>query len=289
MKLSFPFASRLLSTRLRMDCGVPELHLNDATVRQLLNGTCSTMEIGFGKSRLMRCGLMLVRTNTSLSPITIEKLLTTLGRAIGRIIPDVDRSLVQSIDLRDPLVSGSQFALRSLADDPYRAMPLHTDGAFDKIPPDWVGLAKTHEHQAGGGETLCLRLDEWDDCERFAVSPYASHPVRWTLPRQTRGFRPRRAEFDSSVAPIFERDCERRRIRFARHCISQETLAQSADFGDYVNALEQSLMSSIRKIEVRLNIGDMYFVNNRRVLHGRNRFQPHRELSRSVIRVRGQF
>lgn len=61
-------------------------------------------------------------------------------------------------------------------------MTLHTDGTYVMARTDWILMMKMEEHNALGGESRLLHLDDWEDLEKFANHTLASVPFVYQAP-----------------------------------------------------------------------------------------------------------
>jgi glutarate dioxygenase len=64
----------------------------------------------------------------------------------------------------------------------YRALTLHTDGTFVDEATDWQLMMKFAEKNARGGESRLMRLDDWEDFDRFANDPLGARPIVYKAP-----------------------------------------------------------------------------------------------------------
>ncbi len=231
------------------------------------------------RTQLDRNAIVILRNLPISDRASGERLLRQLASLLGPILPDVDGSQIQQLVVQDPF--GPRTTTGLLANRPYREMPLHTDGAFCEQTPEWVGLLKTDESFANGGDSIFLSLDQWEELDLFSRHPLATREIPWTIPGA--------ANATPYWAPVFQPSPHGLAIRFSEHCLADGALNSISGLSQFITELAQSLNHSPGQVRFRLHPRDAYFVNNRRALHGRCRFEPHRQLFRQVLRVRGVF
>jgi len=160
---------------------------------------------------------------------------------------------------------------------------LHTDGQFLVHPPQVIAMLCERQASCGGGATILLPaadvLAEISKHGRRNLVEYFSNPVPFRVPDAFAAAASQRIVW----APVFEGE----RIRYRRDTIlsaASETLTCSER---EVLALRLELLNSyIQKCAKRktttLQPGEILFIDNRRMLHGRTGFS---DLGRSLWRV----
>ena len=71
--------------------------------------------------------------------------------------------------------------------------------------------------------------------------------------------------------------------------IDQFAEPQNMEQGLYLNDIGESLEKETNTIAIDISIGGMLLINNSYWLHGRDIMQPHKDLSRELLRQRGVF
>jgi protein CsiD len=160
----------------------------------------------------------------------------------------------------------------------YRLFTLHTDGTFVSDATDWLLMMKFAEHHAKGGESRLLHLDDWEELERFSTDALATHPFTYTSP-------PSKNVSETTQRPTFFLDEGRPCICF----IDQFVQPRTRDQAQYLQALSDSMERSAGTVALPLPVGDLVMLNNLFWLHGRAPFEPHPELHRELLRIRGSF
>jgi len=209
---------------------------------------------------------------------------TALAYAIGT--PDND-VMSGKFYARLPVQSKDVTAQSSNLFQPYRTFGLHTDGAASPNPTtDWLVFAKTCERHVKGGRNRLLHLDDWRDLQHFAGAPQGRKPFLIALPppndprQQQWGNNVRSQPFDR---PIFFDWRDELCVRFADQFIHPTNVEDAAYLREFVVSIESD--PSVEYLTVP--VGSMLFLNNNYWLHGREVFEPHPELFREIIRMRG--
>lgn len=162
----------------------------------------------------------------------------------------------------------------------HRRMELHNDGTYVKERTDFVLMMKMQEQNMQGGDSLLLHLDDWQELARFYHHPLASHPMTWGAPPS------KNTGYDIEHAVFFEQDDNGLpHMLFIDQFAKPKNLAE----GLYLYEMGESLERDNHCFNVRVPVGAMLVVHNHRWLHGRDKFIPHPELSRELLRLRGCF
>ncbi|GEK46056.1 glutarate dioxygenase GlaH [Halomonas pacifica] len=162
---------------------------------------------------------------------------------------------------------------------PHRVMELHNDGTFVEQDTDYVLMMKIDEQNMEGGNSLLLHLDDWADLERFYAHPMARREMRWSAP-------PSKNVAKDIYHAVFDVD------RGGRPIMSYiDQFVQPKDFeeGNWLTDLSESLETSPAILSVPNPVGSFLLINNHFWLHGRDRFTPHPDLRRELMRQRGYF
>ena len=161
----------------------------------------------------------------------------------------------------------------------YINMDLHTDGTYVKEVTDWLLMTKIEEHNAEGGETAMLHLDDWEHCEDLFNDPISKQNFIWGSPKSKNiGYKVEH--------PVFSTD-EQGRPNISY--IDQFPEPQNMDQGNFLQKLSDGLEESKNKVITKLGAGSTIVANNYFWLHGRRPFKENKELSRELLRIRGSF
>lgn len=201
------------------------------------------------------------------------KLATAVAHLIGRSNFDAmsgqyyARFVVKNVDNSD-----------SYLRQPHRVMELHNDGTYVEEQTDYVLMMKIDEQNMQGGNSLLLHLDDWEHLDEFFRDPLARLPMRWAAPPAKTSARclppgirrrPVGSPGDALYRPV--RPAE----RFRRRHLAEPPLRRAGD--------QQNILS------VPVPVGKFLLINNLFWLHGRDRFTPHPDLRRELMRQRGYF
>lgn len=229
-------------------------------------------------------GFMLDISAATTNDEELIRFITALAHAIGT--PDND-VLSGKFYARLPVKSQDVTPQSSNLFQPYRTFGMHTDGAASKNPTtDWLVFGKTHERHVRGGRNRLLHLDDWRDVRRFAEAPQGRKPFLIELPSAND---PRQQQWGNNVRseplnrPIFFDWHGHLCARFADQFIFPKSIEDAAYLRSFVESIE-----SDPKVEcMTIPVGAMMFLNNNYWLHGREMFEPHPELYREIVRMRG--
>lgn len=160
----------------------------------------------------------------------------------------------------------------------YRLFTLHTDGTFVDEPTDWLLMMKFGEHNATGGESRLLHLDDWEQLHTFSTHPLAAYKFTYQSPPSKNVAQrvERRTFFTVDGKPG---------ICFIDQFVRPESIEQAR----YLHELSESMESSGGTAAIPLPTGDLVMLNNLFWLHGRAPFHPHPNLHRELMRIRGEF
>ncbi|MFW0765989.1 glutarate dioxygenase GlaH [Trabulsiella odontotermitis] len=202
------------------------------------------------------------------------KLATAVAHLVGRSNFDAmsgqyyARFVVQNVDNSD-----------SYLRQPHRVMELHNDGTYVEEPTDYVLMMKIDEQNMQGGNSLLLHLDDWEHLEHFFTHPLARHPMRWAAP-------PSKNVSKDIWHPVFDVDTQGRPVmRYIDQFVQPKDLQE----GTWLSALSDALETSKQILSVPVPVGQFLLINNLFWLHGRDRFTPHPDLRRELMRQRGYF
>ncbi|WP_304525534.1 glutarate dioxygenase GlaH [Halomonas sp. I5-271120] len=162
---------------------------------------------------------------------------------------------------------------------PHRVMELHNDGTFVEQDTDYVLMMKLDEQHMEGGNSLLLHLDDWEHLAHFYHHPLARREMRWTAPPS------KRVDKDIYHA-VF--DVDRDGLPVMSY-IDQFVQPKDFEEGNWLADLSDSLENSAHRLSVPVPVGSFLLINNHYWLHGRDRFTPHPQLRRELMRQRGYF
>ncbi|KFB98082.1 CsiD family carbon starvation induced protein [Trabulsiella guamensis ATCC 49490] len=202
------------------------------------------------------------------------KLSTAVAHLVGRSNFDAmsgqyyARFVVKNVDNSD-----------SYLRQPHRVMELHNDGTYVEEPTDYVLMMKIDEQNMQGGNSLLLHLDDWEHLDRFFSHPLARRPMRWAAP-------PSKNVSKDIWHPVFDVDVQGRPVM---RYIDQFVQPKDLEEGTWLSALSDALETSKQILSVPVPVGQFLLINNLFWLHGRDRFTPHPDLRRELMRQRGYF
>ncbi len=162
----------------------------------------------------------------------------------------------------------------------HRRMELHNDGTYVNERTDFVLMQKLAEENIQGGESLLLHVDDWQELDKFYYHPMAKQDMVWSAPKS------KNVEADV-VHPVFFEEDEQGKphMLFIDQFVEPQNMAQ----GRYLYEMGKSLEAEPNYIAVPLPVGSMLIAQNHCWLHGRDKFVPHPELKRELLRQRGHF
>lgn len=200
------------------------------------------------------------------------KIATAVAHLIGRSNFDAmsgqyyARFVVKNVDSSD-----------SYLRQPHRVLELHNDGTYVEEITDYVLMMKIDEQNMQGGNSLLLHLDDWEHLEHYFTHPLARRPMRWAAP-------PSKNVSHDIFHPVFDVDQQGRPVmRYIDQFVQPKDYAE----GTWLSDLSDALESSENILSVPVPVGKFLLINNLFWLHGRDRFTPHPELRRELMRQRG--
>lgn len=202
------------------------------------------------------------------------KLATAVAHLIGRSNYDAmsgqyyARFVVKNVDNSD-----------SYLRQPHRVMELHNDGTYVEEVTDYVLMMKIDEQNMAGGNSLLLHLDDWEHLERFFSHPLARRSMRFAAP-------PSKNVSHDVYHPVFDVDQQGRPVM---RYIDQFVQPKDFEEGVWLSDLSDALETSKNILSVPVPVGKFLLINNLFWLHGRDRFTPHPDLRRELMRQRGYF
>ena len=226
------------------------------------------------KDRDTGCFIIETKNNKKIDDIFLVKLSTAITHLIG--LPNHD-SMAEKYYARFYVKHEDQSD--SYLRKAYVNMDLHTDGTYVKETTDWLMMTKLEELNAEGGETTLLHLDDWEHCEEFSKNPIGRQNYVWGSPRSK--------NIDYKIEhPVFSDDKNGRpQISY----IDQFPQPKNMNQGNFLQKLSDALEESDNKVIISLPVGSAVVSNNYFWLHGRKPFKKNKNLSRELLRIRGQF
>ncbi len=200
------------------------------------------------------------------------KLATAVAHLIGRSNFDAmsgqyyARFVVKNVDSSD-----------SYLRQPHRALELHNDGTYVDEATDYVLMMKIDEQNMQGGDSILLHLDDWEQLDTYFSHPLARRTMRWAAP-------PSKNTVQDVFHPVFDVDNRGRPIM---RYIDQFVQPQNFTEGNWLSELSDALENSPQKLYIPVPVGSILLINNLFWLHGRDKFTPHPELRRELMRQRG--
>lgn len=202
------------------------------------------------------------------------KLATAIAHLIGRSNFDsmsgqyYARFVVKNVDNSD-----------SYLRQPHRVLELHNDGTYVDEVTDYVMMMKIDEQNMQGGDSILLHLDDWEHLDTYFRHPFARRTMRWAAP-------PSKNTIQEVFHPVFDVDNHGRPVmRYIDQFVQPKDFAE----GNWLSDLSDALEGSKHKLFIPVPVGSILLINNLFWLHGRDRFTPHPELRRELMRQRGYF
>lgn len=219
------------------------------------------------------------------------RFLVALGRSLGSISMNPDRRQGFEAGL---LVDPARGIVPSHIPSPWVDDHLHNDGnRFLQEFDDFVAILLAERENCEGGGSKLLHLDDWRELPKFTSSTFAEKPFRYAVARGERPTLQKGEATDSdrlASAHIIERSLFYRSSNGYCSRVSPGYMHPvDVKQGQYIEEVQRALAETRDCIELQLEPGQLYVVNNTFVLHGRRSIEPHAELYRVVNRVRGFF
>ena len=161
----------------------------------------------------------------------------------------------------------------------YTNLDLHTDGTYVKEKTDWLIMTKMEEQGVENGESVILHLDDWEHLDELSNNPVGQQDFVWGSPKS------KNIEYKVEH-PVFRKDKDgKSTISY----IDQFPEPKNMEQGLFLQRLSDCLEESKNKIEFPLHVGSTILSNNYFWLHGRKPFKENTNLSRELLRIRGNF
>lgn len=243
-----------------------------SSTRAFISGVIESLESGPGFAVLDR--LPTARLGYRLARSSYLRLGTGLGVPIPQ---DKEGTLLYDlIDTTPPPVAEPDY-VGSRRDD----LPFHTDNAWGRIVPDYVGILCLRGARNGGELQLVSAYSVLEKLDQ--ASPTFVEALRVPLSFDpTRQLQP--GEDAEPMLPVVAGD---RRgeltLRYLRYQVADEAL--SRDQRAAIAALEATLHRPELRLRLALEPGQILLVNNRWVLHNRTRYHNTRARPRWHVRL----
>jgi len=161
----------------------------------------------------------------------------------------------------------------------YRKLYLHTDGTYVNEVTDWLLMMKMAEHNARGGRSRLLHLDDWEDLQHYSHHTLAAYPFTYKAPPS------KNVDTEVKRQTFFPDEEGRPCLCFIDQFVYPGTREQGTWLSDMLNSMEASPATK----PISLPIGEFVMLNNRFWAHGREAFEPDSRLFRELMRLRGYF
>jgi protein CsiD len=161
----------------------------------------------------------------------------------------------------------------------YTNLDLHTDGTYVKEITDWLMMTKIEEKNVEGGESVMLHLDDWEHCKELFNDPIGRENFTWSSPKS------KNVDYKVEHPVFFEDGKGLPQISYIDQFPEPKNMKQ----GQFLQKLSDTLEGSKNKVVTKLLVGSAIVANNYFWLHGRKPFKENKNLSRELLRIRGQF
>lgn len=162
----------------------------------------------------------------------------------------------------------------------HRRMELHNDGTYVNERTDYVLMQKLKEENMQGGDSLMLHLDDWAELDKFYRHPLAKKDIIWGAPKS------KNVDVKVKHPIFFEEDINGKPMMLY---IDQFAEPSNKEEGKYLYEMGESLEADPNFLSVPVPVGSMVVLHNHFWLHGRDKFVPHPDLCRELLRQRGHF
>ena len=206
-----------------------------------------------------------------------------IGQALGRPMEqNVQGTLLYDVcDTGQDVASGARFSVTNAEST------FHTDDSFGPVPADYVGLLCLQTAKSGGLNQVVSGYSVYNELAEH--HPAVLETLRQPFHVDRRGgVRP--GEAPTIPFPLFAWDGGRLVCRYLRYWIEvgQKKVGQplTPTQTQALDVLDGVLNRPEFRAEFYLERGQMFFVNNRWILHNRTAFEDHPELERRRHYVR---
>jgi alpha-ketoglutarate-dependent taurine dioxygenase len=217
------------------------------------------------------------------SPEEARAVYLQVGQCLGEpMAQNVEGVMLYDVrDTGQQLTQGARFSVTSYESS------FHTDNSFGDTALDYVGLLCLHPARSGGLSQVVSGYAVYDCLSREApeVLEVLSRPFH--VDRRG-GVRP--GEAPTAQFPVITRTESGLLFRYLRYWIEaghdKAGAPLTGEQRHALDVLDAVLARPGLRAEFALRPGDMFFVNNRWILHNRTAFEDHPELSRRRHLVR---
>jgi hypothetical protein len=213
----------------------------------------------------------------------LRALYWAVGLALGRpVAQDVQGTLLYHVrDTGRDLAQGARFSVTNFESS------FHTDNSFGEEVVDYVGLLCLSAAKAGGLSQLVSGHAACDELLRDSPDVFDTLSRPFHVDRRG-GVR--QGEAATAQRPVLAREGEGLVFRYLRHWIEaghqKAGVALAPAQQRALDALDEVLRRPALRVELSLRPGEMFFINNRWLLHNRTAFEDHPEPERRRHLVR---
>ena len=218
-----------------------------------------------------------------LSQQDAQALYWLVGQCLGRpFAQNVQGTLFYDVrDMGQDLSQGARFSVTNYESS------FHTDNSFGADILDYVGLLCLHAAKSGGRSQVVSGLTVYRELQARHPAALATLAAPFHVDRRG-GIRA--GEAPTVQFPVLQMHDGELLVRYLRFWIEAGhdkagqplTIAQKTA----LDVLDEILNRPDLRVEFDLKPGDMYFINNRWILHNRTAFEDHPELKRRRHLVR---
>jgi alpha-ketoglutarate-dependent taurine dioxygenase len=217
------------------------------------------------------------------APAEATALYWLVGQALGvPFAQNVDGVLLYDVrDTGQDLSQGARFSVTSYESS------FHTDDSFGDEVLDYVGLLCLQTARSGGVSQIASGYTAYEELQRKHPEALAALQAPFHVDRRG-GVRP--GEAATVCRPVIERNNGELLFRYLRYWIEvgqqKANVPLTAAQKSALDTLDAELSRPELRINFELRRGDMYFLNNRWLLHNRTAFEDHAEPERRRHLVR---
>lgn len=218
-----------------------------------------------------------------LSPGDAQLLYWIVGHGLGRpFAQNVQGTLLYDVrDTGQDLAKGARFSVTNYESS------FHTDNSFGTDVLDYVGLLCLQTAKSGGRSQVLSGITVMNELAARAPEVLATLAQPFHVDRRG-GIR--EGDTPTIQFPIIQSSGRELLFRYLRYWIEagQDKVGQplSAAQRTALDTLDEFLRRPDLRVEFDLKPGDMYFINNRWILHNRTAFEDYPELERRRHLVR---
>jgi alpha-ketoglutarate-dependent taurine dioxygenase len=217
------------------------------------------------------------------SPPELTALYWLVGQALGRpLAQNVEGTLLYDVsDTGQDVAYGARFSVTNAESS------FHTDNSFGDSVADYVGLLCIRTARSGGRSQVVSGYAAWEELR--ARRPEALEVLARPFHVDRRGGT-RPGEPPTALVPVLEVRPDGLLVRYLRYWIEaghrKAGVPLTAEQAGALDALDEVLNRPQLRAEFDLRPGDLYFLNNRWLLHNRTAFEDHAEPGRRRHLVR---